>query len=174
MGQKVVIVNEKDEKIGLEDREIAHEGEGILHRAIAILLFDKEGKILLAKRSQEKKLWPGFWDASCCTHPLDGEDYIKAGERRLPEELGIECNNLEYLTKFQYQAKYKDVGSENELCALLVGRCENEIKFNLNPKEVEEIRWISPEDLKKEIEESPDEFTPWLKIAFREYLKLKK
>ncbi len=172
MAERVIIVNEKDEEIGLEDKIKAHLGEGILHRAIAIFLFNTKGELLITKRSAKKMLWPGFWDASCCTHPRKGESYIEAGERRLPEELGISCS-LEYLTKFQYQDKYKDIGSENEMCALLEGHCKEDIKINPNPDEVADFRWISIEELKGEILENADKFTPWLKIALKEYIKLR-
>ncbi len=172
MEQKVVIVNEKDQKIRLEDKSKAHEGEGMLHRAISTFLFNEKGELLITKRSQYKKLWPGFWDATCCTHPMENETYIQSGERRLPQELGISCK-LEYLTKFKYLAHYKNIGSENEMCALLIGKC-GKININPNPQEIEDFKWISIKELEKDIEGEPDKYTPWLKIALQEYSKINK
>ncbi len=170
MGQKVVIVNEKDEVLGVEEREKAHQGEGLLHRAVATFLFNQKGELLITKRSKFKKLWPCYWDASCCTHNREGEDYVKTGERRLPEELGIKCK-LKFLLKFKYSAKYKKIGSENEMCALLVGKLSNSQEIKPDPKEVEDFKWIRIEKLLKEIKKNPQKYTPWLKIALKEYLK---
>ena len=166
----LILVNEKDDMVGKEIREKCHFGDGLLHRAIAIFIFNDKNQLLLTQRSEYKKLWPNFWDASCCTHVYENEDYEKAGERRLPQELGFSCN-LKFLFKFQYKAKYKDIGSENEICALLIGKHNNEIKEN--PKEVMNYKWISINKLKEDINKNQNKYTSWLKIAFNKYLKYK-
>ena len=113
-----------------------------------------------------KKLWPNFWDASCSTHLRQGETNEQAGTKRLPEESGFTCQ-LKSILKFQYQANFKNIGSENELCHLLIGHYAGEVKPN--PDEVAEYKWLSVEQLKNEIN-NPD-ITPWLKIAFEKYLE---
>jgi len=166
MNEQILIVNKNDEVIGLDTKENCHLGNGILHRAITIFIFNDKNKILLTKRSVLKKLWPDFWDTSCSTHVRQDETHEQAGERRLKEELGFTCK-LKSILKFQYQAKFKNIGSENEICALLIGNYTGDI--NPNPDEVSDYKWISVEQLKKEIN-SPD-ITPWLKIAFEKYLE---
>lgn len=113
-----------------------------------------------------KKLWPDFWDTSCSTHVHQNETYKQAGERRLNEELGFSCE-LKFVSKFQYQAKFQNVGSENEICSLLIGNYTGDIKSNLD--EVSEYKWINFEQLKKEINDTSS--SPWLKIAFQKYLE---
>lgn len=166
----LILVNEKDNVVGKETREKCHFNNGLLHRAIATFIFNDKNQLLLTQRSEYKKLWSSFWDASCCTHVYENESYEQAGERRLPQELGFLCK-LKFLFKFQYQAKYKDVGSENEICALLIGKYNNKIKPY--PKEVIDYKWISIDELKKDINKNPNKYTPWLKIAFNKYLKYK-
>jgi len=166
----VVLVNQNDEEIGEATKEEAHLGEGKLHRAFTVLLFNEKKEVLLQKRSKEKLLWPLTWEASCSSHPLKNEGYVEAGERRLKEELGINVN-LNFLTKFQYYQKYKDIGAEWEICALLIGNYNG--KINPNPKEVSEVRWFNTKDLLKEFETHPHKFAPWLKIALNIYLKLR-
>ena len=121
---------------------------------------------MLCKRSALKKLWPDFWDTSCSTHVHQNETYKQAGERRLNEELGFSCE-LKFVSKFQYQAKFQNVGSENEICSLLIGNYTGDIKSNLD--EVSEYKWINFEQLKKEINDTSS--SPWLKIAFQKYLE---
>ena len=41
--------------------------------------------------------------------------------------------------------------------------------FNLNSEEVSEVRYISVEDLDREMKEKPENFTEWFKIILNEY-----
>jgi len=53
-----------------------------------------------------------------------------------------------------------DVGSENELCSVLVGEYEGEVRPD--PSEVEEFRWVQIEELQKSVADRADDFAPWL------------
>jgi isopentenyl-diphosphate delta-isomerase len=44
------------------------------------------------------------------------------------------------------------------------------IKIDINPREVMDVRWVDFEDLKIEIIESPKNFTPWLRIYLTEHV----
>ena len=106
----------------------------------------------------------GDWDGTFASHPRESETYVSSGERRMPEELGIK-NNLDYLHKFEYHVPYKDIGSENEICATLIGIIENPKELKEVEGEIDEIRWISSKKLLEEIEENPEIFCPWMLIA---------
>ena len=168
MNEHLLVVNENDEIVRLDTRENCHSGNGILHRAITIFIFNDKNEILLTKRSNLKKLWPEFWDTSCSTHVRQNETYEQAGERRLSDELGFSCE-LKFLFKFQYQANFQNIGSENEICALLTGNYTGNV--NPNRDEISEHKWISPEELKGEIN-NQNNYSPWLKIAFEKYLRV--
>src|SRR6187551_3934952 len=60
------------------------------HRAVHLLVVNREGKIFLHKRSMKKDLFPGVWDSSAAGHVGAGEDYDSTAVRELREELGIE------------------------------------------------------------------------------------
>lgn len=154
---QIVLVNRKDEALGASSREKAHRVSGLLHRGFISLIFNKQGELLLVKRSQKKELWPLFWDG-CCSHPRPGEDYVAAAERRLKEELGFTCQ-LKYVNKFYYRSVYKNVGSEEEICAILKGQYDGQVMPN--PDEIAAHRWIKMKDLKKEMQEKPEIFAPW-------------
>jgi len=164
--EKVILVDENDNQVGLEDKIKAHLGNGALHRAFSVFIFNNKKEILLQQRAKEKMLWPMYWTNTCCSHPRESEGYQEAGQRRLKEELGFTCN-LKYIGKFQYQANYKDIGAENELCSVLVGEYEGEV--NVDPKEVNDFKWIDFEELKKDVLENPDNYTPWFKIELEKF-----
>jgi len=155
---KVITVNRQDKILTKKEKLQAHQVDGILHRGFIVLVKNKKGEILLVQRSKKKLLWPLYWDG-CCSHPKPGETYLQAGERRLKEELGFTCP-LKYLGKFYYRAVYQDVGSEEEICAVLTGCYNGQIKPN--PEEIAAYRWLKIKDLKKEIQEKPKIFVPWL------------
>ncbi len=168
--KKLLLVNKKDEVIGPETKEKCHEGKGVLHRAFSIYIFNAKGRLLIQQRSKFKKLWPLYWTNSCCSHPNKDESYVKTGEKRLKEELGFTCP-LKMIDKFQYQAQYKDVGSENELCAILTGEYNGKIKSNI--KEVASWKWIDVNKVKGDFKKNPDKYTPWFKTGLKKYLKKK-
>lgn len=162
--KKLVLVNEKDEQIGSSTKEKCHQGKGILHRAFSAYIFNAKNQLLIQQRSKFKKLWPLYWSNSCCSHPLEGDTYEKIAEKRLKEELGFTCK-LRLVDKFQYQAEYKDVGSENELCAVLIGEYNGQVMPN--PEEAADFKWVDINELKKDVAENPGKYTPWFKIALK-------
>lgn len=168
---KIILVDRKDKGIGLAEKLECHLGKGKLHRAFSVFIFNKKEELLLQQRSAKKMLWPGFWSNTCCSHPKMGENFQKAGRRRLKEEMGFNCP-LRVVGRFQYHAKYKNVGSEYELCYVLEGSYQGKIKAN--KKEVADCRWVSLTDLRKEIRKNPRKFTPWFKTELKKFFKAKK
>ncbi len=163
MTEKIVVVDENDRELRLEDKEKCHEGMGILHRAFLLVVVRSDGKIVLARRSRGKRLWPGYWDATIASHPFAGESVEEAAARRLGEELGVEAREITYHFKFHYNIPYLGLGAENELCSVL--SCRYGGTLRPNPAEVSEVRAVSIQD----IGESQD-YSPWMKIAFRRIL----
>jgi isopentenyl-diphosphate Delta-isomerase len=164
----LVLVDENDNQIGLKEKVAAHLGDGDLHRAFSILVFNSRGETLVTQRSTEKMLWPLFWDSVCASHPYENEGQEEAGERRLTEELGFTCK-LENADTFQYKEKYLDVGSENEICAILLGNYDGEI--HPNPEEVADYKWMSVKDVLDDMDKNPDKYTIWFKIELDRLIK---
>lgn len=160
----LILVDEKDNPIGTEEKIKCHLPNGLLHRAFTALIFDKNGRLVLTKRAKEKMLWPNDWDGTVASHPRDSETYVSSGERRMPEELGIQCK-LDYLFKFEYHVPYKDVGSENEICGTLIGIADDSSQFRQIEGEIDEIKWISSKDLLSELKTNPKIYCPWMIIA---------
>jgi isopentenyl-diphosphate delta-isomerase len=158
--EELILVDSQDNEIGYGSKSDCHNGDGILHRAFSLFLFDADGQLLLQQRGADKRLWPGFWSNSCCSHPRRGETMQVATMRRLSDELNIAAE-LEFVYQFCYQANFGAAGSENELCHVFLGRAEGEVVPN--DSEIESVRYVSADDLDRELVEYPDRFTPWFK-----------
>ena len=163
--EPLILVNADDEILGHQEKASCHDGQGILHRAFSVFIFNASGEVLLQERSEQKRLWPNTWANTCCSHPRKGEDVPAAALRRLNEELGIEAN-LEFLYKFEYHASYADKGSEHELCWVLVGQSDNPPQTNAN--EISQTCYLKPEDLDAALQANPEDYSPWLHLEWTE------
>lgn len=162
--ERLILVDESDREIGHASKADAHAGQGILHRAFSLFVFNPAGELLLQQRAASKPLWPGYWANSCCSHPREGENMDTATQRRLHEELGFTCA-LEFVYKFQYHAEFGQAGSETELCWVHVGTSDAPVR--VNDTEIAAWRYVKPEALDREIADTPEHFTPWLKMEWQ-------
>jgi isopentenyl-diphosphate delta-isomerase len=164
MTEMLILVDSNDNPIGFEEKVKCHLPQGKLHRAFTVLLFNKEGKLLLTRRSQSKMLWPGDWDGTVASHPRKTETYVSSAERRLPEELGSGCK-LDYLFKFEYHVPYKDVGSENEVCGTLIGNVDESFQLKLVKDEISESKFSDSDELFSDVQKNPQNYCPWMIVA---------
>ena len=162
--EELILVDKDDNETGFLSKALAHDGDGKLHRAFSVFLFNEHGELLLQQRSASKRLWPGFWSNSCCSHPRRGESMELATSRRLQDELNVDVD-LEYVYKFSYQADFGDAGSEHELCHVYLGKITGEVRAN--DYEIDSIRYLSAADLDTEFERDVDQFTPWFKTEWQ-------
>ena len=73
MEELVLCLDAEDNVIDASSKLATHHGEGILHRAFSVLIFDSQGRLLVQQRSSDKITFPAVWANSCCSHPLDIE-----------------------------------------------------------------------------------------------------
>ena len=160
----LILVDTHDQETGSLGKMECHDGDGILHRAFSVFLFNDRGELLLQQRSADKRLWPMYWTNTCCSHPRQGESMQTATERRLQQELNT-ASTLEFIYKFEYQARFGDLGSENELCWVYLGRIEREAAAN--DAEVAALRFVTADELRGEIDAQPERLTPWFKMEWQ-------
>ncbi|MEM7279809.1 MAG: isopentenyl-diphosphate Delta-isomerase [Pseudomonadota bacterium] len=162
--EELILVDANDVEQGFLSKAECHDGAGQLHRAFSVFLFNDVGELLLQQRSRSKRLWPGYWSNTCCSHPRRGESMQVATERRLLDELRIE-SSLKFIYKFEYQAAFGEAGSENELCHVYLGRVSGAVLPNAT--EVDAIRYLSAARLDDELQKQPENFTPWFKLEWQ-------
>lgn len=162
--EELILVDGDDNETGYLSKARCHDGGGILHRAFSLFLFDDTGRLLLQRRAEGKRLWAGYWSNSCCSHPRRGESMETATARRLHDELNISAE-LEFVYKFAYQAQFGDVGAENELCHVFLGRHSGEVRANAS--EIDAVRFVTAGELDGEFDASPERFTPWFRLEWQ-------
>ncbi|MEM7806419.1 MAG: isopentenyl-diphosphate Delta-isomerase, partial [Pseudomonadota bacterium] len=162
--EELILVDTDDQPIGYLSKADAHDGEGILHRAFSLFVFNEQGEVLLQQRAVGKRLWGGFWSNSCCSHPRRGEHLDEAVHRRLEQELGCAAE-LEFVYKFRYQASFGAAGSEHELCSVFVGRMTRPVQANRN--EVADWKFMAPEAVDALVADDTANVTPWFRMEWR-------
>src|SRR4051812_24479938 len=163
--EKVILVNENDEQIGLMPKMEAHE-KAVLHRAFSVFVLNANNEIMLQQRAAQKYHSPLLWTNTTCSHQREGETNIQAGTRRLREEMGFETE-LKELFSFIYKAPFDNGLTEHELDHVMIGYYNENPKINLD--EVEDWKWMKIEDIKEDIEKQPEIYTVWFKIIFDEF-----
>jgi isopentenyl-diphosphate delta-isomerase len=168
--QDVIAVDEDDEPQGLVNRLDAHTGEGIRHRAFTCLVFDGEGRILLAQRAPTKRLWDTHWDGTVASHPVEGQSQKDATRQRLEEELGVtptQYDDLRVTDKFEYKRYYENAGLEWEVCAVLKVTLDD-TALDPDEEEIAGMLWADYDHL----HDHPQWYRqlrlcPWFEIAMR-------
>lgn len=163
--EQVVLVNEKDEPIGLMPKMQAHQ-EALLHRAFSVFILNDKNEVMLQQRAAHKYHSPMLWTNTCCSHQRDGESNISAGQRRLQEEMGFSVP-LKELFSFIYKAPFDNGLTEHEYDHVLVGYSNNAPE--INPDEVASWKWMSIESIKEDMKKQPAVYTEWFKIIFDQF-----
>ena len=163
--EKVVLVDEDDNQIGLMPKMEAHL-KGKLHSAFSIIIFNSDRKILLQKRASTKYHTPNLWSNTCCSHQREDEDNIDAGKRRLNEEMGF-VTNLYNFSSFIYRVEFSNGLIEHENDHIMLGIFDGTPKPN--PNEVDEWKWIDIDILIEDMQINPDHYTAWFMIIMNNY-----
>lgn len=162
--EELILVNSDDLPVGSMSKAECHDGEGVLHRAFSLFIFNPRGELLLQQRSSDKRLWPLYWSNSCCSHPRLGESMELATRRRLTQELGVVAE-LEFVYKFSYHARFGELGSERELCSVFLGIADGDVAANSS--EIADVRFISAAELSGALEADGEKYTPWFRMEWR-------
>jgi isopentenyl-diphosphate delta-isomerase len=161
------VVDDKDDVVGRKPgRECVR--QGLLHRAIAILLFDERGAVYIQRRADWMGWYPGHWTLSVMGHVASGETYEHAAKRELSEELGIHCE-LKWMAKVKTPDwPYGDL-VEREYLAVFEGRVMGP-KITLS-EETKEGKFVGFKNFVKLAKEEPDKLTPDTLLALDVYLR---
>lgn len=163
--EKVILVDENDQQIGLMSKLEAHQ-KGLLHRAFSVFILNDKGELMLQQRALNKYHSPGLWTNTCCSHQREGESTIVAGRRRLEEEMGFDVP-LEKSVSFIYKAPFDNGLTEHEYDHVLLGSY-NKAPL-INEEEVASWKWMAIEEINNDIHNNPETYTAWFKIIFDKF-----
>lgn len=162
--EQVILVDEQDMPVGRMEKLEAHR-QGLLHRAISVLLFNNNGELLLQQRAPSKYHSSGLWTNTCCSHPRPDEPAQDAAERRLFEEMGIRLRP-EFLYSFIYRAELENSLVEFELDHVFTGVYNG--SPSINKEEVAAWKYVDMHSLETDIREYPEKYTAWFKLIMSE------
>ena len=66
--------------------------DNLLHRSVAVIVTTTDGRLVVQHRSEDKDLFPGWWDIGAGGVVTAGEDRALAARRELAEELGVDAD----------------------------------------------------------------------------------
>lgn len=168
--EEVILVDKNDVEVGTMEKMEAHRDGGTLHRAFSVFVFNTDGDLLLQRRAEHKYHSGGLWTNTCCSHPRPGETVREAANRRLVEEIGMECKLVE-LFSFEYKAELDGGMTEWELDHVLLGL--SDVDPQINPDEVAEYKYMPLSEIDLDLKSNPDHYTEWFKVCFKR-VKLEK
>ena len=163
--EPLILVDDQDQPRGSASKQACHDGQGSLHRAFSVFLFDRSGCLLIQQRGADKRLWPGFWANSCCSHPRWGEEMAEATQRRMAEELGVSVS-VHFLYKFIYHAHYLDRGAEHEFCWVHVGLVEPS-DIQANPSELADWKMVKAAEVDQMMADPACPVAPWFRLEWK-------
>jgi len=127
-----------------------------LHEVAITAIIVKDGKYLITRRAANKKRFPGMWTVP--GGKMETSDYLKLPKdtefywynvlertlrREIKEEVGIEIDNIEYITSL---ATVHNDGSPSLVISCAADYVLGEVKLQL--EENDEFAWVSLEEAK--------------------------
>jgi isopentenyldiphosphate isomerase len=161
----VVIVDEDDNLIGAKPRDSIDLTKDI-YRVTGIWVTNSKGEVLIAKRSMLKKVNSGKWGPAVAGTVEEGETYESNAYKELEEEIGVNGIHLEIGPKL---GPKELIGSPRKYFAQWF-KCQIDKKveeFKLQEGEVDEIKWVSYDDLKKDVECNRGAYIPSMSYVLK-------
>ena len=157
--EKIIIVDKNDKIIGYKERGTLNSDD--IYRVSALWLTNSRGEILLARRHHTKTHHPNMWGPAVAGTVDEGESYEENIIKESEEELGLKNIKPKIGPKTENNGKFHHF---TQWYILNIDR--NTDEFKIQEDEVEEVKWFSPEEFKKRLNENPEDFLPTMKKYF--------
>ena len=135
------IIDEAGNTIGPATKEFIYQNLHP-HRIVDVFVFDREGRILLQKRSIKKHSKPLHWISSASGHVKAGESFEDAARREAAEEIGKDLV-LERVNTHWFTAEHS--GSIKKLITIF--KTVDEGPFAIDPDEVDMVQFFSFDEI---------------------------
>lgn len=153
--EKIIIVNQKDEPIGVKKRGDIKSDD--IFRVSALWIINFKNQILITKRSVNKKSDSGKWGPAVSGTVAQYEDYFDNITKEAKEELGIDLKKY----NFKEIDKIRNPSHEhNFFCQWYLLKDELDIEaFIIQNDEVDKVMWIDRDIFKKKLNHNPERYT---------------
>ncbi len=164
MEEYLDILDENGKAMGKSaSREEVH-SRGLWHKTAQVLLLNSQGEIFVHRRAKSKKYYPGLWDVYFGGHVLSGETSQQALIREVQEEINLDLKKEDF--QFLFDIKKADIqngGSfiNNDFAQVYLAKVEfNLSDLILQTEEIEEVKFISLDELKRKVGNAENDFIP--------------
>lgn len=137
------LVDQNDKIIGSVPVSKANSNPKLIHREVAVIVYDSKNKVLIQKRSLTKRLHPGIWTVTCAGHVTKGLTPLEAAHVELKEEVGFDTK-LEFVKK-----EFHQIPTESRFFYWYIGRFPKNTTTKIEPREVDSIRFISKSEISR-------------------------
>lgn len=134
---------------------------GLRHRAVAVFIINSKNQVLLQKRSEMQKMWPGMWDLSSGGHVDSGEQGFQAIQRELHEELGldIQTSEMDFIGSALSTNIKGDIINKHLNEYYVVNKDIDLESLKLQATEVSEVKWVDKEEIIERIKNNYEGIT---------------
>lgn len=146
------IVNEKDEVIDKISENMINAIKPSQLRFINIIVINNGGKVIVPKRSSNRRIFPNCYDFSVGGHVNSGEEYEEAAYRELKEELGITNVRLQEVAYF---SPYDS--DSNTFQKVYILRYNNEIT-NYDQEGIKKLYYMTKDEIQELMNDKPNLF----------------
>jgi isopentenyldiphosphate isomerase len=135
---------------------------GLNCRCVQVFLFNADDELLVCKRPESKKVFPGKW-SSVMGFVRRGESYEDAAIREVREEIGLDAK-LKRVTKFSVMD-----GASRLFQEVYMGAVSDKVKPDKT--EISEFKFLKIRDLRTEMVMGSGKYAPPFCEAVRAYMK---
>jgi len=156
------IFNENDVSLGVQKMKSEAHNDGSWHRVAHNWIYNSQNEVLLQLRASQKLLYPNRWDISAAGHVSANEEVETSAQREIEEEIGIKVrkSDLQFFRKVNYHIDFNGMNI-NEITYVYLYKYDHGIAdLSLQKEEVAQIKFVHVDEVKKELDLCPENFTP--------------
>jgi isopentenyldiphosphate isomerase len=161
------LVDEQDNVIGIEERNLAFQKGRKNIRVINIFIYTSENKIIVPLRSENRRIFPNCYDFSVGGFVTSGDSYEFTAYKELEEELGIKNVLLEEIGYFNPQ----DI---NTACFSKLYKLVYDGPINYDKNGISAIYYFSEDEIIDKLNKMPEKFKGDYEQLFKWMLESKK
>jgi isopentenyldiphosphate isomerase len=125
------------------------------HGVALIWVYNSKGQLLMQLRAAHLNAFPEKWDVTVSGHLMSSEKPLQAAQRELGEEIGVYVSPGELQAAGElanpYPLTYGKIHREYDYIFLTKQDNLDISKLTLQAAEVLELRWITPDELEKDL-----------------------
>ncbi|EKF55656.1 NUDIX family hydrolase [Galbibacter marinus] len=104
MDELVDILDKQGKSTGTSLLKSEAHKKGLFHATAHVWIYNRNGEILIQKRSGNKETYPNKWDVSVAGHICAGEDPVTTAIRETSEEIGLRLQKSDLYKIGQYRS----------------------------------------------------------------------